>query len=187
MSADQIGLDEFTEKQKEDETAQRCGRHYDTSLLPVFKEGTPEPERRDTLLALYAEVCNSWRMLTDVRFKLLGIIPTISVVVLISLLSRQEASQGLTPMARLAISIFGFLITIGLYIYDRRNSELYNDLVSRGRRIEKELGMDTGQFLGRRNPSNPFVNHGNAVNLIYGTALAGWLFAALAIALGWTG
>ena len=82
--------------------------------------------------------------------------------------------------------LFGLSITLGLWIYDRRNNELYDDLISRARRIETELRIDTGQFLGRRQPGHPLINHSNAVNLIYLTVFAGWLFALLAAALGWS-
>lgn len=53
---------------------------------------------------------------------------------------------------RAGVIVFGFLITLVLYIYDGRNSEFYDDLISRGRRIEEELGIDTGQFRGRLKP-----------------------------------
>jgi hypothetical protein len=156
---------------------ERCGRHYAASTLPVFQAGVEPPVRQDDLKWLYGEICSSWRMLTDVRFKLLGFVPTVSVVILISLLSRDAPGTGLTSMMRMAVSVFGLLITLALYIYERRNSELYDDLVSRGRRIEKELGIDTGQFLGRKDPKSRLIQHDVAINLIYGTALAGWLFA----------
>jgi hypothetical protein len=156
---------------------ERRRRHYEASPLPVFQVGVEPPAKQDDLKWLYGEICSSWRMLTDVRFKLLGFVPTVSVVILISLLSRDTPGTGLTPMMRMAVSVFGLLITLALYIYERRNSELYDDLVSRGRRIEKELGIDTGQFLGRKDPKSRLVQHDVAINLIYGTALAGWLFA----------
>ena len=35
----------------------------------------------------------------------------------------------------------------GLWIYDTRNNELYDELISRGRRIEAELGIHTGAYL----------------------------------------
>jgi hypothetical protein len=156
---------------------ERRRRHYKASPLPVFQVGVEPPVRQDDLKWLYGEICSSWRMLTDVRFKLLGFVPTVSVVILISLLSADDPGRGLTPPLRMAVSVFGLLITLALYIYERRNSELYDDLVSRGRRIEKELGIDTGQFLGRKDPKSRLIQHDVAINLIYRTALAGWLFA----------
>lgn len=185
MNVEQRSPERLAQERQEKESKQRLRRHYQASLLPVFKEGAPAPSRQDVLLVLYGEVCNSWRTLTDVRFKLLGFVPTISVVVLISLLSGDEPTKGLTPITRMAIGLFGLLVTFALFVYELRNSELYDDLVSRGRRIEQELGIDTGQFLGRRDPRNWLIKHDVAINLIYGTAVAGWLFALLAIWLGW--
>lgn len=112
--------------------ADRNRRHYGFSRLAVFKSGNPANSDQDSLLALYAEVCGSWRMLTDVRFKLLGFAPTASIVLLVGLLSPGAPGEGLLVTSRASISIFGLLVTIGLYIYDRRNIELYDDLVSRG-------------------------------------------------------
>lgn len=171
-----LATDVANESRLKEEQA-RCGRHYEASVLPVFRDEVEKPARHDNLKWLYGEICSSWRMLTDVRFKLLGFVPTVSVVILISLLSADDPGRGLTPPLRMAVSVFGLLITLALYIYERRNSELYDDLVSRGRRIEKELGIDTGQFLGRKDPKSRLIQHDVAINLIYGTALAGWLFA----------
>jgi hypothetical protein len=169
----------------ESEKKERAGRHYKASTLPIFKEGIESPTKRDDLMWLYGELCSSWRMLTDVRFKLLGFVPTVSVAVLINILSRDDPAKGLSSTARTGVIVFGSLVILALYIYDRRNSQLYDDLISRARRIEEELGIDTGQFRGRRKPSNKLIQHDVATNLIYGTALAGWLFALLATWLGW--
>jgi peptidoglycan hydrolase-like protein with peptidoglycan-binding domain len=160
----------------------RATRQYGHSLLPIIGSNLPPQTRQEILLALYTEVCSSWRMLTDVRFKLLGFVPTASIILLIGLLTRGAPNEGLSPPSRVLICIVGAVVTIGLYIYDQRNSELYNDLVSRGRRIEMELGIHTGQFLGRKKPANWLVNHSNAGGLIYGSAIIAWLCA---IAVTW--
>jgi hypothetical protein len=160
----------------------RNNRHYKTTRLPTLTDSVDSSQRKDVLMTLYREVCGGWRMLTDVRFKLLGLIPVISGVVLFSLLS--EKPDGPSSLARSGIAIFGLLITTALFIYDRRNSELYDDMISRGRKIEEELGVDTGLFLGRRSPSHKWINHSNATNLIYGAAVAAWLIAFLLISFG---
>lgn len=171
----------ITKNPEQVDKKERANRHYKTSNLPVFKVGTQLPPHKDELFKLYGEICSSWRMLTDVRFKLLGLVPTVSVVALLNILSQEGIAKGLSPITRTGIIAFGFLVTIALYIYDRRNTELYDDLISRARRIEMELGMDTGQFLGRKEPKYKLIKHDIATNLIYGTVLAGWLFAALVI------
>jgi hypothetical protein len=65
-------------------------------------------------------------------------------------------------------------------VYDRRNSELYNDMISRGRRLEQELGVETG---GRRARSNQFIKHDTAIHLIYGVSMAAWLVSFLYVGL----
>lgn len=75
-----------------------------------------------------------------------------------------------------------------------RNSQLYDDLVSRWRRIEAELGLDTGHFRGRLQPSSRYllgplnvkvqIQHDTAINLIYGTSVGGWVLALIVILFG---
>lgn len=151
----------------------RENREYDSSPLPVLGGNVETADRTQILLSLYGEVCNNFRMLTDVRFKLLGLVPTVSVAVLISLLS-QKPDEGLSPSSQIFISGFGLLITIGIGIYDQRNTKLYIDLIRRGHRIEEELGIDTGQFRGRLD-SHFLINHKIAILIIYLTAVGGWL------------
>ena len=89
----------------------------------------PSKQRADhngILLNLYGERCNSWHTLTGVRFKLLGLVPTVSVVVLITLLS---PNLSIDECMRTAIAIFGLLITLSLLIYEQRKAELYSDLL----------------------------------------------------------
>ena len=64
------------------------------------------------LLALYAEVCKGWRTLTDVRFKLLGLMPIVSVAVLITLLSKGGPGSSLGPLAQAIIALFGLSVTL---------------------------------------------------------------------------
>jgi hypothetical protein len=77
--------------------------------------------------------------------------------------------------------LFGLLVTLGLRIYDLRNSDLYDDLISRGRKLEEELGVRTGHFRGRLKANWP-IQHDAAIALIYGTAIAAWV-AAFVVAL----
>jgi Putative peptidoglycan binding domain len=152
---------------------------YTPSGLPVLTGTVDDTKRTQILLALYGEVCNDFRMLTDVRFKLLGLVPTISIAVLISLLS-QKPDEKLSPCSQMGISIFGLLITIGIAIYNKRNTELYKDLVLKGLRIEEELGIDTVQFRGRIKPVSSWVNHDISMKIIYHTAIVGWIIVMMA-------
>ncbi len=164
---------------------QRLGRHYATSLLPLLRDGDRATDHPEVLLAVYAQICDSWRALTDVRFKLLALVPPVAGLGLFAVVSSGGPLAGSPTAARIGAALFGFLVTAGLYIYDLRNSQLYDDLISRGRRAELELGLDTGIFLGRKRPRpGSLVRHGLATGLIYGTVLVAWALAVPAVLLG---
>jgi hypothetical protein len=153
-------------------------RHYATSDLPVLRVASGTADDRDTRLRLYTEVCATWRALVDTRFKLLALVPGATLLIVPSIVSGKGLGENLSPTARLLVCLFGLAVTLGLFVYDSRNSELHDDLVSRGRRIEHELGIHTGVFLGRRDPG-PMYSHGRALGLIYGSSLAAWAVASL--------
>jgi hypothetical protein len=138
------------------------------------------PDQVRQLEALYAEVCGSWRLLVDVRFKLLALVPAVSAVTLGVLLPSRREGEGLDAGAGLVIAIFGFVVTLALWIYDQRNSQLHDELVSRGRRIEYELGIGVGQFRGRPG-SRGVVKHDIATAIVYVATLAAWLVAAVVL------
>jgi hypothetical protein len=156
-------------------------RQYKASSLPVFKGNITVTPDKDALIALYEQICTSWHVLIDIRFKLLGFVPAVSVLLLVNLLSSEGAASGLSTITKIVIAVLGLLATVALLLYDLRNSELHDDLISRGRKIEETWGVDTGQFRGRLKSSNWFVKHDRATALIYGSALVGWAFAILAI------
>jgi len=157
-------------------------RHYKHSDLSVISDQVDTELSSDKLLLLekiYSEVCSSWRSLHDVRFKLLGLVPFVTVGILVVILPGTGSTTNLSGWTQKIIPSVGLLVTIGLLIYEMRNSELYNDLISRGRRIEAELGVKTGIFRGRPTPSRSLINHSNATRLIYGAAIAGWALTAI--------
>lgn len=156
-------------------------RHYDASTLPVFTDEMMVAPGKDELITLYEQICSSWHVLIDIRFKLLGLVPAVSLVLLVNVLSSEGAAKGLTPTLKIMITLLGFVATFALLIYDMRNSELHDDLISRGRKIEELWGVHTGQFRGRLKTSNWLVKHDRATALIYGAALIGWALGILAI------
>jgi hypothetical protein len=162
--------------------ADRAQRTYRYSRLPVLETESLHLEPADRLAVLletYREVNTNWRALTDVRFKLLALVPAVSVFVLIALLkSDTSAAAAPNPIVWL-LSVVGLVVTVGLFVYDRRNSDLYDDLISRGRRIEAELGMDTGQFLGRRAARRKWLAHDAATTLVYSASIIAWIGALI--------
>jgi hypothetical protein len=145
-------------------------RSMNVSEDPILDDERQPSPQQELLLSLYSEICTSWRALVDVRFKLLAFVPTISAALLSALLlkSNPKATAGVI------IATFGLVVTIAIAIYDQRNSQLHDELISRARRIERDLGLAVGQFLGRPG-SWRFVKHDTALLTIYGATAAAWL------------
>ncbi len=138
---------------------------------------------REILLAVYKQVSDSWRVLTDVRFKLLALIPPVAALALVAVVTEQGPLAGSGVAPRVGLATFGLLVTVGLRMYDLRNDELYDDLISRGRRAEFELGVHAGVFLARPEPKKSFgltlVRHRTATSLVYGSVILAWIAAGL--------
>lgn len=170
-------------------------RHYRTTELPTLTAPVDTDKRTDILTTLYAETNANYRNLADVRFRLLGLVPAVSVIAWAELLDKVPAhSRSLSAMGFL-ITMLALRITYGVYIYHLRNDELYNDLVSRGRKIEEELGVHTAIFLGRPEPQHKdkvlhkLIQHGLGLGLIYSSVFIGWILLLLwyAYRLGFNG
>ena len=161
-------------------------RAYQESTIPVIRDDSTlsSEVKREILLAEYSEASSAWRMLTDVRFKLLALIPPISAIALLAIVSPKGPLEGAATAVRVAAAAFGFIVVGGLFAYDTRNSELYDDLISRGRRTESELGIHAGVFRGRLKPRRELISHGPALVLVYGVVLVAWALAGLAVLLG---
>lgn len=137
--------------------------------------------------------------LGEFRFCLLALIP-VATTVAIGL--TQEDSSGL---CRFAVGVFGFLMVIGLLIYDQRNSEICDELQMRAKVLEARLGFGPldkegqektqghepknpkkikkyrgGAFLDRPEQSRRLFKvlmwHDRALAIIYATSLGGWFF-----------
>lgn len=164
----------------EDSEALRDRRYEDGVQIPVLPKDDllPSDDRKDILLSVYSEICNGWRTLTNVRFKLLGLLPLISGTVLITLLSTRDSSYRLDGHWQVVVGMFGLVVTLGLLIYEKRNSSLYNDLIGRGRQIENELGVHTGHFRGRPE-AGKIIKHSAGLNTIYTGTVVVWIIIVL--------
>jgi hypothetical protein len=162
----------------------RDNRTYKTTKLPTLREGVILATNRDLMLNMYDQACQTWRELVGVRFRLLAIVPSVSLLLLATVLSSEGPGKGLTVGLKILFSILGLFVTAGLLIYDLRNSMLHDDLISRARKIEDELGVDTGVFRGRLKAGR-VIQHDNATRLIYGATLAGWFSALIYLCSSW--
>lgn len=156
-------------------------REYNTTKLPTLKNSADKDYNNIILLAVYTETCNSWRQLVDVRFRLLALVPGASIFIAAMLADRSSNLQISERILAGLMCLAGLAAVFGLWIYDSRNDELHDDLISRARKIEEELGLDTGAFLGRKKPTRDFICHGNAKKIVYLAAGSAWLLAAAAV------
>jgi hypothetical protein len=140
----------------------RQGRHYQASPLPFLQPDGTSPPRESALLVFYTQACSTRRELVAVRFKLLAQVPSVSLLLLVQLLPSTGVGGGPTVAVKTGLALAGFIAVLGFFIYDLRNSTLHDDLISRARRIEEELGVDTGQFRGRLKARSWLVKHDRA-------------------------
>jgi hypothetical protein len=94
----------------------------------------------DRLRLDYDQTTQLLRMLTDIRFKLIAFVPTIAA-----------ASVGLFGKPRpavelLAIGLLGLTATVGILVYELRNSQIYAAAAKRAADLEAQLGFQGGLY-----------------------------------------
>lgn len=140
--------------------------------------------RREALLKEYSEVGSNFRLLTDIRFKLLALLPIATAA------AAALKGDGL-GIGGLGLSLFGLVATLGLATYNARNDQLYDELVGRAASIERSLGLPDGAFANRPRPwlDVPLgrlhwsIDHRIGVTTIYAASVALWAYGVLAPAL----
>jgi hypothetical protein len=138
-------------------------------------------ETADRLRLDYEQTSQLLRTLIDIRFKLLAFVPTIA-----------GASVGLVGHPRpaadlLGVGLLGLVATLGIFLYELRNSQTFEAALDRAAELERELGL--GEALGARRRglfgeargldtpvgrSMPVRYEGVGVSFVYGASLAGW-------------
>ena len=135
----------------------------------------------DRLRLDYEQTTQLYRTLIDIRFRLLAVVPTISGAA-VAFLGRPRPAAEL-----LAVGVIGFVATLGIFIYELRNTEIHDAVVLRAQALERLLAFPsavddgkTGGLFSER-PSNTVrfvglavVVYDRALGLVYGAALAGW-------------
>jgi hypothetical protein len=137
----------------------------------------------DQQLLDYNQTSDLIRTLTDVRFKLLALAPTLTGTA-VALLSHGHATAEL-----LGVGSLGLVATVGLVIYELRNTQLHKYAVLRARTLERRIGL--GSLTDQQQPGGLFSDqppaevrvlgvvtatpeHGLA--LVYGAVTGGWSY-----------
>lgn len=156
-------------------------RFYDLDPNPISGKPVGDDGAKDIRLTVYERSVAVWTELSGIRFKILALLPAVSGAVVVALIMDAEPSDLKREAMKLALAVFGLAVTFALRQYDRCNSQHYDDLISRSRRAEHELGVHTGVFLGRKTSTDPLVQHDRALTAIYSGSLALWLAVVLLI------
>ncbi len=158
------------------------------------------PATSSALLADYQWTNEQIKLLTDIRFRLLAFVPPAVTITVALLQTPLLGSAQIHPLIMAGVGVLGFRVTLGIILYDLRNSQLYNALVHRAMLIERELKirrlagvlaaasmsrdpgenlyggihahrpMSFGRFLGFS------ISHNSALSIVYGTVLAVWIY-----------
>lgn len=132
----------------------------------------------------YQELCASHAALTDFRAKLLALLPIASGAGIFLLLDQSQDVRALP-----AVGLFGFAVTLGLFIYELTGIETCVDLRDRGELLEGKLGIppDMGQFQEAKRPLRGPVSVEGASWVVYLSVLLGWAYLAGAADGWWEG
>jgi hypothetical protein len=131
------------------------------------------PTDTERLQADYQQTTDLLRSLTDVRFKLLALVPTLSGAA-VAVLGHPSSAAEL-----IAVGLLGLTATLGVLLYELRNSQLADYALRRAQSLEGELGLG----LYRERPDRTLrlfglapVDRDRGLILVYSAALAGWSY-----------
>ena len=143
-----------------------------------------DPQDWERLKADYSESAAHFRVLADVRFKLLAIAPA-----LVGLGFGTLAKADATPQLEIGLGSMGWLVTVGLIAYELRNTQLYDATRQRLQTLEARMGFPSTHSADQSPPGGVHLDrpsrmtfrgvlvfHDRALAIIYGTSLGGWTY-----------
>jgi hypothetical protein len=136
----------------------------------------------DRLRLDYEQTTGLISALTDVRFKLLSIVPTIALAA-VGIAGAHPSTGGLV-----GVGLLGLGATVGILLYELRNTETLAAALYRARDVARLLEFQV--FHGRAEPGGVIrpsgryhrlfgtvtVGQDQALGLVYGAALGGWTY-----------
>jgi hypothetical protein len=137
----------------------------------------------DRLRLDYEQTTQYLRTLIDVRFRLLAFVPTVTGVA-VAVIGRPRPAAEL-----LGVGVLGLLATLGIFVYELRNTQISGTLIRRAAELEHQLHLPSslgGQPYGGLYTERPGitvqllgflpVSHGLGLALVYSAAIAGWSY-----------
>jgi hypothetical protein len=154
-------------------------------------ESRGEPASSDptesTLHLQYGEICKSHEAISQFRAKLLALLPIASGAGALVLLGPLSDARNLRFF--LPLGLYGFVVTLGLFMYECRGMQVCHMLQDHAADLEAALRLrsDQGQFLNRSTAQLAgIVGAEGAAWMIYPAILVGWLYiTGLDPRLGW--
>lgn len=140
----------------------------------------------ENIRTVYRELCTSYRAIDDFRGKLLAALPLASGTGIFLLI--RDPGKDVASALLLPIGVFGFLVTLGLFVFEIYGIRRCTHLIVFGEWLEVQLRIE-GQFKHRPYGLEsfplvpkwfaPFVSEPLASGFIYPAVLAAWAFVAL--------
>lgn len=128
------------------------------AIRPPLEPGEDDPV---ALRAEYQVAVELIKLLSDIRFRCLVFVTAITAIA--NALLPVQGDAGMKP----ALGVLGLLATLGITIYELRNSQLYETTVHRAKNLEARLqmkgssvGVGTAGLFGER-PSYVYKHSGS--------------------------
>jgi hypothetical protein len=168
-------------------------------LVEALEAKAPPPLADDpvALRIEYQVAVDIIKLLSDIRFRCLTFVTAVTAVA-------TAFATTTDPYMRPALGVLGLLATLGITVYELRNSQLYEVATHRAKTVERRLRIhpdssgvaERGLFderppYVRRLPTNEKANHSlmrfwlvrvkhdHGLALIYGAALGAWVYLAV--------
>ncbi len=140
------------------------------------KETADNKKTNDTelLQTAYQETCKTYHNIDDFRAKLLGFLPLASGAGIFFLSKKEGVNGNILAYA----GLLGFIITLGLLIFELYGIENCIRIIRVGRHLEEKMNI-LGQFRLRPKPFLCFIDVPIASGIIYPAVLACWMFLFL--------